>query len=628
MNNNSPFNYYSDTGMDAASKINVLENSELTNIIKLLARIQKKREFPKLPTYKEFMFDPNMVMSSILALLDTTDSCTSYQKYEIISQYKIIFSMISKSIHKSDDILMKQLAIIKILIFLDTHNSLSYKNLDDFLSRKASTLDIEYTTIYEFFTENFSNYQEGELYITTVEVNGLLKHLKDSIMKAELIRFKSSTFEAVDFAIQYNEESLTLLLKGVFELFTSRMRQYQSSSEDTERDLTIGTNTTKESTQLVKVMSETISELNSPNNFLISGMKLHDMQLGGGFQLSRLYLFIAKSGGGKSIHQLRLLKQFWEYNAAEILPSGMKYGMCYLGMENSQTETIERFYDVFEDPIATGAPPFKTLSSNDVVKLFIDNPKYNNPSKFALEILYRKNKSMNTADLDSLLDELEVKKGIIIKVLFLDYTKRINPVNKTGDTRIDLGNVIDELTSIAKTRNIIIITSGQMNGSGMELIEKAVQEGNLNVLEKAGSAVIGESKLMIENSDFVILQNTTQTSFPNNPNIPHSYLTLKIIKKRGKGELSIDQQTVHYPFLTKGSPNVQEDTAIEGFVGVCGDLDAKISELTIGNVQESRPSRIKKQDDSSGKLKRFKGNPDMALVDVSTGEMFASNEIL
>jgi replicative DNA helicase len=393
----------------------------------------------------------------------------------------------------------------------------------------------------------------------------IIRAIEDKISILSLYQYKDIIIEklseldlgTINDVRTYGEE-----VKVLTESLASELRKSVSIKDDKSKDFVIGYSQEEQSlNSFYKVTTEAIDELNNPLNILKSGNKLHNDQLGGGWQLGRFYLYAGVSGGGKSLQLLRVAKQIQTNNPLSLFKnnSDLKSCVLYIGMENSQTETLERIFDLFLPPEIVKQKHFKDYSPDDIYKLFDEH--INSDDKFAVAIRYRRNKSINTADVDSMIDELK-EDGLDIKAIIIDYTKRILPVSYSGDLRLDLGNVVDELTAIAKTRNVAIISAAQLNGNAMHIVEEAASNGNLQALDKVTSSAVGESKLMIENSDFVILINSTKSI-----SLDRSFICYKIIKRRAKANKKFEN-TIYYPYESSETPQVLEDFYLDEVLGL------------------------------------------------------------
>ena len=264
---------------------------------------------------------------------------------------------------------------------------------------------------------------------------------------------------------------------------------------------------------------------NKPSNIITTGIQLHNRQLNGGYQAGRVYLYLALSGGGKSMFLLNILRWFTSFNKhIKAENPNLKPVALYVTQENDMYESIERLFNLCVPEVERDFKEYKDLDPVVIEELW---NKYGfDGTEQDIVIRYRPNKSIDTADLDSMITEL-AEQGKEVKLLIHDYIKRINPVNSYNDIRLDLGAVIDEFSVIAKQRKIPVVTASQLNREALRKVNESAAKAT-NVVEKISGADVGESALIIENCDYAFVLYNQDT--PDGS----KYLTFNRIKSRGK----------------------------------------------------------------------------------------------
>src|SRR5690606_25415330 len=114
-------------------------------------------------------------------------------------------------------------------------------------------------------------------------------------------------------------------------------------------------------------------------------------------------------------------------------------------------------------------------------------------------------------------------------MLVHDYTKRLRPVEESKDEYIRLANIVDELTVIAKTRRIPVVTAAQMRRDALRAIEDAAAKGHLDAIRNMGQSQIGGSIGIIENTDYAFILHRERKASTDT-----EYVTVKRIKGRGR----------------------------------------------------------------------------------------------
>ncbi len=161
----------------------------------------------------------------------------------------------------------------------------------------------------------------------------------------------------------------------------------------------------------------------------------------------------------------------------------------------------------------------------------------NDPNSAELLLWYRPNKSISTTELHGMLEDLE-KEGKQCVLLVLDYLKRIRSSRPNKELRLELGQITDELNTIAKDLEIPILTAQQLNREAYKSVEEASTfEAKLAAIDKMGASNVGESIDIVQNVDYGIILNRVSNIQANEEGAIESidnYLSFKLIACRGK----------------------------------------------------------------------------------------------
>lgn len=298
--------------------------------------------------------------------------------------------------------------------------------------------------------------------------------------------------------------------------------------------------------------TQTVSALNQASNIVRTGVRELNVMLNGGFQAGRVYLFIGMTGGWKSGFLLSCVKWFKKFNPNIKTKDPTKQPIAlYLTQENDMTETMERFY-------AACIPldeqrPLKEMHTGDILEQLDEHGWLNeDEGKDDPNIVfrYRPSKSISTQDLDGMIDELATQ-GYEVCLLVHDYVKRIRPASPSDNPYVELGDVIDEFSIIAKQRKFPVVTASQINRSGIQKIEEAAKQ-QTNTAQNLGLSVIGDSARMAENADgvYIIHREMKQSN-------ETLYLTVRRLKQRGGGKSG--QSYFAQPFLPENEMCLVED---------------------------------------------------------------------
>jgi hypothetical protein len=328
-------------------------------------------------------------------------------------------------------------------------------------------------------------------------------------LDSKMMKLRARDFSSLS---EFNEEFETTI-----EAVYKDMKKVRSESKYAARDFDSGGDSLK------IALGQTIENLNKESNIIKTGIKILNQMLNGGFHASRVYMFLGMAKGWKSGFLLNCCLWGLKHNPNIVTVDKTKTPcILYLTQENSVDETLERIWSHY-------------FGDNDELKNYSEEEAYEklsaagfNQGNIHLKVKYRPNKSISTADMDAMIDEIEVEDNYEVIMIVQDYVKRIRSIYKHTDLRLELGSVVDEFTVIAKDRQIPIVTASQLNRDAFRVAEASAGK-KANLAKQLGASNAGESMLMIENVDAAyILAKEMRESTGN------EYLTVKNIASRGK----------------------------------------------------------------------------------------------
>lgn len=213
----------------------------------------------------------------------------------------------------------------------------------------------------------------------------------------------------------------------------------------------------------------------------------------------------------------------------------MKPVIVYLSMENTIEETISRIWAhcFGNDDNIANHDRIEAARMLEQAGIFTPNDPYS-PE---LLIWYRANRSINTADLENMLEDLK-KENKQPVLLVLDYLKRIRATETNKDLRLELSNVTDELKNLAIAQDIPVLTAHQLNRESFRTLEEAETfDEKVRASEKLNSSQIGDSINIIQNCDYGFILNRLQKRQINDDGdieYVDRFLYFKLIACRGK----------------------------------------------------------------------------------------------
>lgn len=130
--------------------------------------------------------------------------------------------------------------------------------------------------------------------------------------------------------------------------------------------------------------------------------------------------------------------------------------------------------------------------------------------------------------------------------------KRIRPVEGMfgGDTRQQLGAVVNEFKTFATLKNIPVITASQLNRTATSSIDEARIRNKADLVRLIGRSNVGESNLILENSDWICL------IAPEYDKDNRKYLGVQRVKSRYY--INNDIYTCYIPYINNSIKFVED----------------------------------------------------------------------
>ena len=241
---------------------------------------------------------------------------------------------------------------------------------------------------------------------------------------------------------------------------------------------------------------DTYEAIRNPSSSLQTGWVALNSALGprGGFINKNLYIYHANTNSFKSALLLHIARMIKQYNAPKLMEEFKLTGkiptILFIEAENDLDEDNERLYKMVAK---------KDIGSNtgraeltDSWKHTFDMDKENNPIDIAM--LHVDARSLSVDDIDTNIDMLE-EEGYHVIACIVDYIGLIKPREEDmgKENRIQLKNIADDMLSLAKNRNIPVITAHQLNRSGGAILTNTKMQGGSNAVMQMSSEFVGES---------------------------------------------------------------------------------------------------------------------------------------
>lgn len=194
-------------------------------------------------------------------------------------------------------------------------------------------------------------------------------------------------------------------------------------------------------------VTDIVNKLNDPSGIVLTGIQKLNQILAPGYQSKRVYCYMGLPAGFKSGILLKTVRDAKKYNKGALVSRkpGKRPCVLMVTMENTVEETVERLFNmtVYPDDIRNFTP-------KEVIKLLKENGEMTLDDSDDIDIIikYYSNRSIDTSDLYTIIEELS-DENKDVRMLVLDYIKRIKPTERAKDEKEELKNITNELKTLA-----------------------------------------------------------------------------------------------------------------------------------------------------------------------------------
>lgn len=401
-------------------------------------------------------------------------------------------------------------------------NIINMRNLLDIIDMNNYVNDQERLSRFDFIRKGI----EARLVYNLTNSNMILNHICGGfgcksnnsfkqLDNSEIEWINSTISETLKYSIIYNDvdEGLALLTKfkatdyinrgqivKEIEEWVNKMQVcFRRAKANNAQDITFSLS----GDNYIQAMLETYRQLSSPSNRLVFGTQALNALTGGGVEAARVYTLLGLPGEGKSATLIDMAIEIKRYNKNYVCSDPTKRPcIVLLVMENSIKETIQR---IFSMCVGKDMLEYSEQEIMDILKVQ-GNLTISNNDPIDLIVKFRPNLSEDTSYLYTFCEDLE-DEGYEVICLIQDYIKRIRSVDGSfgGDLRQQLGAIINEFKVFATLKNIPVITASQLNRVATSAIDEARIKNKADLVRLIGRSNVGESNLIIENSDWIAL---------------------------------------------------------------------------------------------------------------------------
>lgn len=200
-----------------------------------------------------------------------------------------------------------------------------------------------------------------------------------------------------------------------------------------------------------------VNKLKDPSGIVRTGIQKLNQILAPGYLSKRVYCYMGLPAGFKSGILLKTARDAKKYNKGLLTSRkpGKRPCILLVTMENTVEESVERLFNMTVTP-----DDIRKFTPKEVVQMLRDSGEMllDDSNDIDIIIKYHSNRSIDTSDLYTIIEELS-DDNKDVRMLILDYIKRIRPAEKAKDEKEELKNITNELKTLAIDFDIPVVTA-------------------------------------------------------------------------------------------------------------------------------------------------------------------------
>lgn len=530
-------------------------------------------------------FRTHLVSTRFLLLLVKVMASDILINRRILTNIKRFLAIIDREYYSVDESIEALLLTCDMLLAIRLKNSASGPNLESLIYKIQTTLQDPYDKVRDNLIipqvkiSKEENPEEDLEYIS----NTLDQNLKYDY----IYRSKNELVDLSNDITTCNYNDFPELLKKYRDLITDIMnffRRTDSSSRINEVVHTTDNN-------FIDFLCDTFETIKNPSSALQTGWQALNSALGprGGFQDKNFYLFYANTNSFKSALLLHIARMISEYNTLRLYEEYKKTGkiptILFIELENDDTEDYERLYKtIVKRDMDKCTSKDEIISSwNHATHEVKTNGDIDEQTPIDISFLHLDSRSISVDNIDTTIDLIE-EEGYHVITCIVDYIALISPRNEDygKDKRLQLTGIAEDLLSLAKRRNMPVISAHQLNRSGGAILTNLKSQGGSMAVSQMTNEYIGESygiEQTVSWSAFIDLETKGEDRYftfkRNKSRYRNKYGCDQFVMKIREGIIIDDDIMLDHPLSMQTIPGETPDNSDLMSIGTRGKIDIR-----------------------------------------------------
>lgn len=484
-------------------------------------------------------FRTHLVSSRFLLILIKVLASDILVNRRVLKNIKRFLTIIDRDYYSADQSVEAMLLACDLLLATRLNNTSSGPNVENVVYKLLTTLQEPFDKIRDNLI--IPQIKISKDYLPEEDLEYISETLDQNLKYDYILRAKEELVDVSNDISNCNYNDFPAFMTKFRDLVTDIMNFFRGTDSSSKVNEIVHTT----DSDFLNFLKDTFDTIKNPSSALQTGWQALNSALGprGGFQNKSLYVFYANTNSFKSALLLHIARMTAAYNTARLMEDYKRTGkvptILFVELENDDNEDYERLYKTVvhrdmdkctsESELLSSWKRANNIDSNE------DNSVISPEKPIDISFLHLDSRAISVDGLDTTIELIEEEGYKVVEVI-VDYIALIAPRKEdaTKDKRLQLQNISEDLLSLAKRRDIPVITAHQLNRSGGAVLTNLKMQGGSMAVSQMTTEYIGESygiEQTVSWSAFIDLEIKNDKR----------YFTFKRQKSRYKNKYGCDQ---------------------------------------------------------------------------------------
>lgn len=440
-------------------------------------------------------FRTHLVSSRFLLMLIKVMASDILINRRVLNNIKRFLGIIDRDFYCVDESVEAMILASDLLLAIRLKNSTTGPNLETLIYKLQTTLQEPHDKIRDNLIIPQVKIAKDE--IPEEDLEYISETLDQNLKYDYIYRTKGELVDLTNDISSCNYNDFPDLLIKYKDLITDIMNFFRSTDSSSRINEVVHTT----DSEFLNFLKDTFDSIKNPSSSLQTGWQALNSALGprNGFVNKNFYLFHANTNSFKSALLLHIARMISMYNTTRLMEDYKKTGkiptVLFIELENDDEEDYERLYKtVVKRDMDRYTSEQELLSAwKRATGSLKEEPDPNIQKPIDISFLHLESGGISVEGIDTTIELIE-EEGYHVITCIVDYIALIKPRNNDPtDNRLQLKHIAEDLLSLAKRRDIPVISAHQLNRSGGAILTNLKMQGGTMAVSQMTNEFIGES---------------------------------------------------------------------------------------------------------------------------------------